>query len=267
LAADLRQPGDSETVAMLVADRHDNVGMDSVTRAIGDAGGATILFDAGDDTSTGEPWEAFSLDSLAKAYDDYDAKYAVAGNHDNGKFVGEYLGDLGFTVLTGDPVKGSDGIRLLGAPDPRSSNLGSGRTEGAISIETLGENLADAACASDDDGERISTMIVHDPDVGSASLQRGCVDLVLAGHQHIQEGPTQVTGANGKIGTAYTNGTSGGAAYAFALGSKIRRDAEVTLVTYRDGRAVGLQPVTIKTSGEYVVAPFIDLPGPDPAGG
>ena len=35
---DLREPGEDETVAVVVSDRHDNVGMDRVARAIGDPG-------------------------------------------------------------------------------------------------------------------------------------------------------------------------------------------------------------------------------------
>ena len=70
---------------------------------------------------------------------------------------------------------------------------------------------------------------------------------MLAGHLHEQVGPTATTGANGKVGYSYTNGTTGGAAYALAIGSKLRRDAEVTLVTYRDGVPVGLQPVVVDT--------------------
>ena len=69
-----------------------------------------------------------------------------------------------------------------------------------------------------------------------------------------------MTGNDGRTGTTYTNGTTGGAAYAFALGCKIRPDAEVTLVTYRDGRPVGLQPVTIRTTGDFIVKDFVDLP-------
>ena len=46
--------------------------MDPVARAIADQGGATFLLDAGDDTSTGGSWEAFSLESLDQAFDDYD---------------------------------------------------------------------------------------------------------------------------------------------------------------------------------------------------
>jgi hypothetical protein len=64
LASLLRQPEEGEVVGLLVSDRHDNIGMDPVARAIADAGGATFLLDAGDDTSTGSSWEAFSLESL-----------------------------------------------------------------------------------------------------------------------------------------------------------------------------------------------------------
>ena len=87
-----------------ISDRHDNIGMDRVARAVGDAAGAEAVFDAGDDTSTGSTWEAFSLDSLDAAFDDgpyADSKWAVTGNHDHGAFVGSYLADHGWTVLDG----------------------------------------------------------------------------------------------------------------------------------------------------------------------
>ncbi len=76
----------------------------------------------------------------------------------------------------------------------------------------------------------------------------------------MQVGPTEVPGENGLVGATYTNGTTGGAAYAFALGSKLRRDAMATLVTYRNGVPVGLQAVTIKTTGDFVVDAYTSLP-------
>lgn len=259
ISSELRQPGSDETVAILVSDRHDNVGMDLVVRRLADTAGATVLLDAGDDTSTGKSWEAFSLDSLGEAFQDYE-KYAVTGNHDEGPFTSEYLDDLGFTVLTGTAVVGVDGIRLLGDADPRSSGLGSWRTAVATTLTQRGADLADAACASDEAGERISTLLVHDASLGRESLERGCVDLVLAGHLHVQVGPDEVTGHNGLVGATYANGTTGGAAYAFALGSKLRRDAMATLVTYRNGTPVGLQAVTIRTTGDFVVDAYMPLP-------
>jgi hypothetical protein len=259
LTGRLRQPAEGETVALLVTDRHDNVGMDQVTRAIGDAGGATVLFDGGDDTSTGEQWEAFSLDSLAQHFDDFDERYVALGNHDEGSFVGDYLADKGFTVLSGEPVTTDDDIVLLGAPDPRSSGLGNWRVESGTTMAEQEVLLAEAACARRDEGQRISTMLVHDTSLGEDALEQGCVDLVIGGHLHSQIGPAEVVGPQGEIGYRYVNGTSGGAAYAFALGSKLRRDAQVTLITYREGHPVGLQAVDVITTGRYRVQPYVEL--------
>ncbi len=256
-AADLvlRQPELGDTVALLVSDRHDNIGMDPVARAIGDAGGATVVLDAGDDTSTGKSWEAFSLDSLDKAFDGYQ-KFSVSGNHDHGDFVSAYLRDLGWTTLDAEVVDGPGDATLLGVDDPRSSGLGTWRDETGLSFADQADLIADDACAA---SVRISTLLVHDAASGAPALERGCVDLVIGGHLHVQVGPTAVTGSNGATGWSYTNGTTGGAAYAIAVGSKLRREAGVTLVTYRDGRAIGLQPVRLETNGVFVVEPWLPL--------
>ncbi len=253
-----RDPADDETVAIVVSDRHDNTGMDPVARAIADAAGATAVLDAGDDTSTGESWEAFSLDSLAQAFDDYD-RWAVAGNHDNGTFVRDYLEDLGWTYFDGEVVPGPRGSRLLGVDDPRSSGLGNWRDETGLSFEDVGARLADAACAADKDGDRVGTLLVHDANLGDEALERGCVDLVVGGHTHVQDGPASVVAENGETGYTYTVGTTGGAAYAIALGSKLRRPAGVALITYRDGRPVGIQSVTVQTTGRFDVGPYVTL--------
>ncbi|MCW2791259.1 MAG: metallophosphoesterase, partial [Nocardioides sp.] len=259
-AADLtlRTPEQGDTVVLLVSDRHDNIGMDAVARAVGDAGGATAVFDAGDDTSAGQSWEAFSLDSLTTNFDDLD-RWAIAGNHDHGSFVTGYLADHGWTTLDGTVVDGPAGTRLLGVDDPRSSGLGSWRDETGLSFDEVATRLADAACAAQDDGDRVTTLLVHDANLGRETLDRGCADLVLAGHLHLQSGPTRVMGASQQAGYSYTNGTTGGAAYAIAVGSKPKREAEVTLVTYRDGRPVGLQPVTLQTNGVFEVADYVPL--------
>ena len=101
-------------------------------------------------------------------------------------------------------------------------------------------------------------------DSGRIALERGCVDLVLAGHLHLQVGPERVEGANGRVGYRYTTGTTGGAAYAVAIGSKLRRDAQVSFVTYAEGRPIGIQSVTVRTNGELRVAPWVPLELDDP---
>jgi hypothetical protein len=259
---ELHQPEDDETVVLLIADRHDNIGMDRVVRTVGDAAGADAVYDAGDDTSTGSTWEAFSLDSLDATFDDgpyAERRWAVTGNHDNGPFVGRYLADHGWTVLDGEVVDGPDGARLLGVGDPRTSGLGSWRDESDLTFTEVADRLADAACEADEDGDRITTIMVHDANMGDEALARGCADLVVGGHLHVQSGPTEVVGENGAVGYSYTTGTTGGAAYAIAVGAAIRRPAGITLLTYRDGRPVGVQAVTLDTNGAFTVGPYVGL--------
>ena len=263
LADQLHQPVEGQTVGVLVSDRHDNIGMDRVARAIADAGGATFLMDSGDDTSTGSSWEAFSLESLDDAFDGIDDRYYVAGNHDHGSFVTDQATDLGFTTLDGKVVDGPDGIRFLGVDDPRSSGLGNWRDETGLSFDEVTQRLASASCKADQDGDRVSTLLVHDANLGRTALRRGCVDLVLAGHLHVVVGPDEVTGDNGQVGWRFTTGTTGGAAYAIAIGTKPRRDATVTLVTYRDGRPVGLQWVSLSPLGDFTVGDYQPLTRPE----
>jgi predicted phosphodiesterase len=229
--------------------------MDPIARAIGDAGGATVLITAGDDTSSGGSWEEFSVSSLADAFEGYDV-VAVAGNHDTGATVVEAYRDSGFTVLEGEPAEVA-GIRFLGDHDPRSSGLTAVYSAGDETVREQGERLAAVAC---EDGD-VSTLVVHSPSSGAATAAAGCVDLVVSGHLHRQVGPETQTAGNGRETTVYTNGTTGGAAFAFALGSKLRRDAQVTLLTYRDGRPIGLQPVTITPGGQVLPGDYVELPG------
>lgn len=252
IADDLHTPEEGQTVAVLVSDRHDNIGMDPVVADVARAAGAEVLIDAGDDTSTGGEWEAFSVNSMARAFEDFE-KVAVAGNHDTGTFVAEALSDAGFEVLDGEPVEVA-GIRFLGASDPRSSGLTAGYGAESGSIVEQGEQLTDAAC---EDGD-VSTVLVHSPTTGEPIAKSGCVDLVLSGHLHRQVGPDVVTGDEG-LTTTYSNGTTGGAAYAFALGSKLRRPAQATLITYEDGVPVGLQPVNFQTGGNIDVAEYTPI--------
>jgi hypothetical protein len=259
LVGQLRQPEEGETVAVLVSDRHDNIGMDPVARAVADAGGATFLLGAGDDTSTGSEWEAFSLESLDDAFDDYEHRFLVAGNHDHGGFIVRQAEKLGFTNLDGEVAEGPDGIRLLGVNDPRSSGLGNWRDETGLSFDDVTDRVAETACEADEEGERISTLLVHDANNGEEALARGCVDLVAAGHLHVLRGPDRVEGENGSVGYSFTNASTGGAAYAIAIGTKPRRDAVVSLVTYDEGRPVGVQWVALSPLGDFRVGPWTAL--------
>lgn len=257
-AAQLRRPLLGEAVAVLVSDRHDNIGMDDVVRAVADEVGATAILNAGDDTSTGEPWEAFSLDSVDDAFAGYRYRVTVAGNHDEGDFVSAYLERRGWTHLNGS-VADLFGAPLLGVDDPRSSGLGIWKDEKGLTFAEVESKIAEDLCARDARGDRVVTLLVHDRNLGRSALREGCVDLVLSGHTHVQVGPDRVVGENGAVGYSYTNGTTGGAAFALAVGSRLRREAQFSFVTYAQGRPVGVQPVRISTRGIFLVDDYVPL--------
>ena len=190
--------------------------------------GPRSILDAGDDTSTGSTWEAFSLDSLDNAFEDYAQRFAVAGNHDNGSFVAAYLDEAGLDHAR--PARSSTAPAAAGcsaSDDPRSSGLGNWRDETRAQPSTRSPRGSPTlACEADDAGDRVNTVLVHDADMGAEALRRGCVDLVRrrprprAG----RAGPGR-SARTARIGYTYTNGTTGGAAYAIAVGSKLRRPA------------------------------------------
>jgi len=255
---DVRQPGEGESTALVVTDRHDNIGMDPVAQAIAVKAEAEMLIDLGDDTSNGGSWETFSINSLAREFRGYSI-VAVAGNHDQGSSVTDTMKDRGFSVLTGGRPVDIDGIRFLGSSDPRSSGLTAGYDGNEDdNIEAIGkqdERLTKVAC----EDERVDVLVVHSAASARKASESGCVDLVLSGHLHRQVGPDVIEGANGRSTTTLTTGSTGGAVYTFALGSKLRRSAQVTVVTFRDGQPAGLQPVTFEPGGTIDVAEYTPI--------
>jgi len=253
----VRTPGKGEKTALVVTDRHDNIGMDSVARAIADQAKATMLIDLGDDTSAGGKWEAFSINSLVKHFKGFD-KIAVSGNHDTGPFIRKTMRAAGFSVLRGEPRK-IDGITFIGASDPRSSGLTAGysgdESDSIAAIREQDETLTKAAC----DSPSASVLIAHSPSAVEQAAASGCVDLVLTGHLHRQVGPEVVAGANGRNTVTLSTGSTGGAVYAFALGSKLRRPAQVTIVTFEGGRPVGLQTVDFATGGQVTPQAYVPI--------
>ena len=123
----LREPEEGETVALLVSDRHDNIGMDRVARAIGDAAGATAVLDAGDDTSTGQPWEAFSLDSLAAPSRTWTASASPATTT-TAPSSRSYLADLGWTMLDGEVVEAPGAARCSASTTRARAGWAAGAT-------------------------------------------------------------------------------------------------------------------------------------------
>jgi predicted phosphodiesterase len=261
--AELRTPQEGESTALVVTDRHDNIGMDPVVRTIADRARARMLIDLGDDTGQGASWESFSINSLAREFDGFET-VAVAGNHDTDA-VAEQMADKGFTVLRGKPVT-VGGARFLGASDPRGTKL-TGYTEDAKTrnggLADQDTSLRDAACKADAAGERVGVLAVHSWASGSEVAASGCVDLVITGHLHYQVGPKAIVGPDGSTTTRLTTGTTGGAVLPIALGSSLRRQAQVSVVTFdAQGVPVGVQVVSFNPSKTIDVGEYVSLPMP-----
>ena len=236
---ELRQPEEDETVALVVSDRHDNIGMDPVARAIGDAGGATVVLDAGDDTSTGQPWEAFSLDSLDRCV--RRPRPLRRRRQPRQRAVRHRL-----------PRRPRlDDARRRGRRGPRRR---AGPRRGRPPLQRA-RRLARRDRPELQRGRRAARR-------RGLRLRGADRDPARARRQPRSRGPgprlrrprgrwphPRPARAGGgprrgrrRSGWTYTNGTTGGAAYAIAVGSKPRRDADVSLVTYgEDGRPVGMQ--------------------------
>jgi hypothetical protein len=228
--------------------------MDPVAKAIALRARARLLLDLGDDTSNGGSWERFSINSLAREFRGFRV-VSIAGNHDQGPNVLDAMRESRFRILSGRPVDVA-GIRFLGASDPRSSGLTAGYTgDESDNIAAIGAQDAQLTRVACRDG-RVAVLMVHSAASAKKASRSGCIDLVLSGHLHRQVGPDRVRGANGRFTTTLTTGSTGGAVYAFALGSKLRRPAQVTVVTFGKGRPIGLQPVTFVPGGTIDVEKY-----------
>lgn len=257
IANQLHQPGPGEEVAVVLSDRHDNINMDPVIRAVGEAVNATILFDIGDDVSGSQPWESFSLDSLGSTFKHYKQKFVSPGNHDWAPFMNKAYKKDGFSVLHGQAESLAGGQKIIGDKDPRRSSFADlPEVPGQESTTRLGLRLGAAACTAGD----VSIAIVHSPTAARAIAETGCVRLVIAGHQHVMSGPENIHGVNGDT-TLFINGTSGGAGtpVPIALWHKLQANATMALVTLRDGQPVGIQSEVFTTDGQIEVNPYFPI--------
>ena len=202
---------------------------------------------------------------VASAFEDLD-RFGVAGNHDHGSFVTDYLADLGWTMLDGEVVEGPGGSHPARRQRPALERPRQLARRVRPELRRGRQPAVRRRLRRPRSGS--STILVHDANLADEALERGCVDLVRRRPPaRAGAGRPPWSGENGEIGYTYTTGTTGGAAYAIAIGSKPRREATITLLTYRDGRPAGLQPVVLQTDGQFEVeelhAPQLsDSPGP-----
>ena len=213
--------GEEPVTAVVVSDLHCNVGMAGVIGAVVELSGASIVLNAGDTTVNGTAVESYCVETFADAIPDGVTTVVSNGNHDSPDTTEQQL-SADWVVLDGEVVE-VDGIRILGDSDPRATRIGSGTSlVGDETVASLGERLAETACADD-----VDLLLVHDPAVGEDTLRRGCAPSQVSGHYHQRIGPVRFG-----EGTRYTSTSTAGARLGQATVGPLSGVAELTILRF-----------------------------------
>lgn len=254
LRGDAPAPDPADVVtALVVSDLHCNVGMARVVRAALEESGATVVLNAGDTTMNGTQVETYCITAFDQATPPGVVTVVADGNHDSA-VVTDHARGLGWVVLDGAPVD-VQGIRLLGAGDPRSTRIGEGTYQaGDDSPREVAEELADAACQ---DEEGVDLLLVHDPSIGRETLARGCAPAQVSGHYHRRIGPVR----EGE-GVRYVSSSTAGASEGQATVGPLNGVAEMTVLRLDDetGRVLDYRLVRVGADAGVTVSPALRWP-------
>jgi predicted MPP superfamily phosphohydrolase len=277
-AASSASPEDAGYVTLLlVSDLHCNTGMTPLIRDIADRLGPDVMLNAGDTTINGTSVESVCVDSFASAVPDGVPFVVSDGNHDSRLTTATELANRQI-VLDGDVVE-VEGVRILGDRDPLETRIGGGTVIAREETpEEAGERLRDVACeAAGEPGlggftaeDRVDLLLIHQPAVGDAALESGCVPFQISGHMHTRIGPDVVG-----YGVRYVNASTGGATKGNTSVGPLRDSSEMTVLRFdpESRRFVDWQLVEVTPEGEASVSerrrvpPAVPLPDEVSGGG
>lgn len=262
--------GTDYVTLLLVSDLHCNTGMTPLIRDLADRLGPDVMLNAGDTTINGTSVESVCVDSFASAVPDGVPFVVADGNHDSRLTTATELANRQI-VLDGDVVE-VEGVRILGDRDPLETRIGGGTVMAREETpEEAGDRLRDVACdAAGEPGlggftaeDRVDLLLVHQPAVGDAALESGCVPFQISGHMHKRIGPDVVG-----YGVRYVNASTGGATKGNTSVGPLRDSSEMTVLRFDPERRqfVDWQLVEVTTEGEAVVGerqpfpPAVPLP-------
>jgi hypothetical protein len=219
--------------------------------------GAVAVLNAGDTVISGTSVEQFCVEALAQAIPSGVPVVVADGNHDS-SLTSEQERRAGFTVLTGEPVT-VEGLRILGDAEPTITTVTEGtRLRGQESRSEMGLRLAERACASDQAGEPVDILLVHNPRAGVAPMSSGCISLQLSGHFHRQVGPTHQG-----LGVLYAGGSTAGATAGKTSIGPLQSPGVMTVVRYDPvgHRPVDYRVITVSTDTAVKVGRWLPFPG------
>jgi hypothetical protein len=253
---------------LVVADLHCNTGMTPLLRDIADRVAPDVMLNAGDTTINGTSVESVCVDSFASAVPDGVPFVVADGNHDSRLTTATELANRQI-VLDGDVVE-VEGVRILGDRDPLETRIGGGTVIAREETpQEAGERLRDVACdAAGAAGlggftadERVDLLLVHQPAVGDAALESGCVPFQVSGHMHKRIGP-EILG----YGVRYVNASTAGATHGNASVGPLRDSSEMTILRFDPERRrfVDWQLVEVTPEAEAFVSERQPIPPPVP---
>lgn len=261
---------------LLVSDLHCNTGMTPLIRDLADRLGPDVMLNAGDTTINGTSVESVCVDSFASAVPDGVPFVVSDGNHDSRLTTATELANRQI-VLDGDVVE-VEGVRILGDRDPLETRIGGGTVIAREETpEEAGERLRDVACEAAGEAalggftaeDRVDLLMVHQPAVGDAAMESGCVPFQISGHMHTRIGPDVVG-----YGVRYVNASTGGATKGNTSVGPLRDSSEMTVLRFDpvSRRFVDWQLVEVTPEGEASVSerqpvpPAVPLPDEVPDG-
>ena len=262
-------PDDAGYVTLLlVADLHCNTGMTPLLRDLADRLQPDVMLNAGDTTINGTSVESVCVDSFASAVPDGVPFVVADGNHDSRLTTATEQANRQI-VLDGDVVE-VEGVRILGDRDPLETRIGGGTVIAREETPAeAGERLRDVACeAAGEIGlggftaeDRVDLLLVHQPAVGDAALESGCVPFQISGHMHKQIGPDVVG-----YGVRYVNASTGGATKGNTSVGPLRDSSEMTVLRFdpESRRFVDWQLVEVTPEGTAAVSERQPVPPPVP---
>jgi predicted MPP superfamily phosphohydrolase len=169
------QPSAATIRVLDVSDIHDNPAAWNVMHSLVSEFHINVIIDSGDLTDHGSGPENAFADEIATFHIPY---VFVKGNHDSMSTERTVARQPNAVVLTGS-IATVDGLRIIGAGDPRFTPNLAVQVAGEQSVIAMGRELAAAARRASPPPD---IAVVHDP--AAAPPLAGTVKLVLAGHIH-----------------------------------------------------------------------------------
>ena len=148
---------------------------------------------------------------------------------------------------------------MLGVDDPRSSGLGTWRDETGLSFDEVGQPARRRGLRLRRPA-RSPRSSCTTPNLADEALARGCADLVLAGHLHVQERPDpgRRRERRDRLQLHDRHDRRRGVRHRDRRQAAARRRRSAWSPTATAGRS-GIQPVTLRTTGAFDVADYIPL--------